>query len=165
MTVHGQQLRHFDRYDGFVSEAERQHRGSSDFIRQCRPEPDPLRGDERRRDGHDDGIGRHRAERGFDRKTFSAMIDQYDGTVEPNRQACRLRRDYGAVSFSDPPVDAGIGITAAVLHRDKIEFDTVDITADRIEERIKAAIGFEKLRRAAVCIVGADRFEAVVEAP
>jgi len=34
-----------------------------------------------------------------------------------------------------------------------------------IEERIKAAIGFEKLCRAAVNIVGADRFEAFVEAP
>jgi hypothetical protein len=33
MTVHGQQLRHFDRHDGLVSEAERQHRSSSDFIR------------------------------------------------------------------------------------------------------------------------------------
>ncbi len=70
MSVHGQQLRRFDRHDEFVSEAERQHRGSSDFIRQFRPEPDPLRGDERGRDGHDDGIGHHRAERGFYRKTF-----------------------------------------------------------------------------------------------
>jgi hypothetical protein len=70
-----------------------------------------LRGDERRRDDHDDGIGGHRAERGFDRKTFSAMIDQHDGTVESNWQACRLRRDYGAVSFGEPPVDATIGIT------------------------------------------------------
>src|ERR1019366_9280126 len=87
------------------------------------------------------------------------------GTVEPDRQTCRLRRDDGAVSFSDPPVDAGIGITVAVLHRDKIEFDTVDITADRIEERIKTAIGFEKLCCAAVSIVGADRFKTVVKAP
>jgi hypothetical protein len=93
------------------------------------------------------------------------MIDERDRAAKSNRQARRLRRDYGAVSFSDPPVDAGIGITAAVLHRDKIEFDTVDITADCIEERVKAAIGFEKLCRAAVCIVGANRFEAVVEAP
>jgi hypothetical protein len=45
------------------------------------------------------------------------------------------------------------------------EFDTVDITADRIEERIKAAIGFEKLYCAAVSIVGADRFKTVVKAP
>ena len=49
------------------------------------------------------------------------MIDQHDGTVEPNWQACRLRRDYVAVSFSDPPVDATIGITVAVLHPDKIK--------------------------------------------
>ena len=93
------------------------------------------------------------------------MIDERDWAAEPNWQACRLRRNYGAISFSDPPVDATIGITVAVLHRDKIEFDTVDITADRIEERIKAAIGFEQLGRAAVSIVGADCFETLVEAP
>src|SRR3977135_4338253 len=69
------------------------------------------------------------------------------------------------ISFDDPPVEATIGITVAVLHRDKIEFDTVDITADRVEERIKAAIGFEQLCRAAVSIVGADRLETLVEAP
>jgi hypothetical protein len=120
MTVHGQQLRHFDRHEELVSEAERQYRGCSGFIRQFRPEPDPLRGDERRRDGHDDGIGHHRTERGFDRKTFSAMIDEHDRTVEPNWQVCRLRRDYGSVSFSDPPVDAGIGITVAVLHETRL---------------------------------------------
>jgi hypothetical protein len=88
-----------------------------------------------------------------------------DWAVEPNWQACCLRRDYGAISLDDPLVDAAIGITVAVLHRDKIEFDTVDVAADRIEERIKATIGFEKLCRAAVNIVGADRFEAFVEAP
>jgi hypothetical protein len=147
MAVHGQPLRYFDRHDELVSEAERQHRGSSDFIRQFRPEPDPLCGDHWRWNGQDNGIGHHRAERGFDRKTYSAMIDEHDGTVEPNWQACRLRRDDGSVSFDDPPVEATIGITVAVLHRDKIEFDTVDITADRVEERIKAAIGFEKLCR------------------
>jgi hypothetical protein len=124
-----------------VSEAEWQHRGSSGFIRQIRPEPDALRGDERRRNGHDDGIGHHRAERGFDRKTFSSMIDEHDRTVEPNWQACSLRRDYGAVSFNDPPVDAGIGIMLAVLHRDKTEFDTVDIGADRIESGLKRQSG------------------------
>ena len=77
----------------------------------------------------------------------------------------RLRRDYGAVSFSDPPVDTAIGITVAVLHRDKIEFYTVDIAADRIEERVEAAIGFEELCRAAVSVVGADRLKTLVEAP
>jgi hypothetical protein len=90
------------------------------------------------------------------------MIDQHDGTVEPNWQACRLRCNCGSVSFSDPPVDATIGITVAVLHRDKLEFNTVDVAADRIEERIKAAIGFEKLRRTAVGMVGADRLTALV---
>ena len=123
MTVHGQQLRRFDRHDELVSEAERQHRGSSDFVRQFRPEHDPLRGDERRRDGHDDGIGHHRAVRGFDRKAFSAIIDQHDGAAKSNRQGRRLRRDCGSVSFSGPPVDAAVGLTVAVLHRDMIEFE------------------------------------------
>jgi hypothetical protein len=81
MTVHGQQPRRVNRHDELVSEAERQHQGSRGFIRQFRPEPDPLRGDERRRDGHDDGIGHHRAERGFDRNAFSAMIDEHDGQL------------------------------------------------------------------------------------
>jgi hypothetical protein len=85
------------------------------------------------------------------------MIDEHDGTVEPNWQAYRLRRDYGSVSFGDPPVDAAVGITVAVLHRDLIEFDTVDITADRVEDRVEAAIRFEEVGRAAVSIVGADR--------
>ncbi len=109
MTVYGQQLRHVDRHDELVSEAEWQYRGGSHLIRQFRPKPDLLRGDEWRRDGHDDGIRRHRAEHGFDRETFSAMVDERDRTVEPNWQAGRLRRDYGAVSFGDPqltPVSA-----------------------------------------------------------
>ena len=50
-------------------------------------------------------------------------------------------------------------------HRETIEFDTVDITADRVEERVEAAIMFEQVGRAAVNIVGVDRFEAFVEAP
>jgi hypothetical protein len=43
--------------------------------------------------------------------------------AEPNRQARRLSRDYGSVSFDDAPDDAGIGITVAVLHGDEIKFD------------------------------------------
>ena len=33
----------------------------------------------------------YRAERGFDRKTSSMMIDERDWAIEPNRQACSLR--------------------------------------------------------------------------
>jgi len=94
MTVHGQQPRRVNRHDELVGEAERQHRGSGHLIRQFRPKPDLLRGDEWRRDGHDDGIRRHRAEHSFDRETFFAMVDERDRTVEPNWQAGRLRRDY-----------------------------------------------------------------------
>ena len=76
-----------------------------------------------------------------------------------------MRCNCGSVSFSDPPVDAGIGITVAVLHRDKIELDTVDITADRVEERVETALGFEKLSRGEVGVVGSNRFETLMEAP
>jgi hypothetical protein len=51
----------------------------------------------------------------------------------------------GSVSFNDPPVDAAVIITVAVLRGDKIKFDTVDIAAHGVEKRIESAIGFEKL--------------------
>ena len=104
-----------DRHDELVCEAERQHRGGAHLIREIRPEPDCVRGDDRRRDGQDDGIRRQRAARGFDRKALSLTIDRRNGATEPNRQARRLRRDGRSISFDDAPVDAAVGVTVAVL--------------------------------------------------
>src|SRR5665213_108222 len=95
---------------------------------------------------HDDLIGRDRTLAGFDTQAFAAMIDAMHRAVEHDRHAGAVTADQRAIAFEDAIIDPGIVVTVQILHRQAIQIDAADISADGIDKPVPAACRIEQSR-------------------
>ena len=74
-------------------------------------------------------------------------------TVEHDRHARAVAANERAIAVDDAVIDPGVVVTIKILHRETIEIDAADISADGIDKSVPAASRLEQVRSRHVDLV------------